>query len=146
MSQRTLGITGRSRLISREKTQQIHRDFFSKLRSNWACRKPFDFCRDDRTHSLLIISLFNLDLWALVFQSTWSIRIEVSLKCVRVRRRRDRPLHIEGGMDIYAFLHNFVSAFSLSQTLFSVKISRINCVVITVLETNTTLDTFSNIS
>lgn len=33
-------------------------------------------------HSLLIISLFNLDLWALVFQSTWSIRMEVSLKCV----------------------------------------------------------------
>lgn len=101
------GITDGSRLISRGKKQQIHRELSSELKSTWACGKPFEFSGDDRTHSLLIISLFNLDLWALVFQSTWSIRIEVSFKCIG---GGTSPC-LTGGLSIYAFLQS--QCFSL---------------------------------
>lgn len=45
------------------------------------------FFNNDRMR--LIISLSNFDLWALVFQSTRSIRPEPSLKCVR-QQMKDR--------------------------------------------------------
>lgn len=72
----------------------------------------FDFCRDDRMHSLLIISLFNLDLWALVFQSTWSIRIEVSLKCVREYGGGGIDCCLKGGMAIHIYI-----IFTLGHTI-----------------------------
>lgn len=102
-------------------------------------------------HSLLIISLFNLDLRALVFQSAWSIRIEASLKCVAPNVEEDRPLS-EGKNEYLcpATLRerraSLCSAFSLPDMQFSEKLRRINSAVISALETNKTQDKSPNFS